>query len=144
MLPDALECPLGISIGISIDIHTQRHHLEGLQIGLRYLQNHEIWLFWTYLQIHRFGPFWHAKIPPVSSYSRPHLQISTPFGTPFGDPRWSPSYPSSRVVPYVPPYPLYAPLGIRICVSRIHHTPIPSPRVSRRVSRTLQIPEIRP
>ena len=122
MLPDAQECPLGISIGISIDIHHQRHHLEGLQIGLRYLQNPEIWSFWTYLQIHGihgFGPFWHAKIPPVSSYSRQVIQISTHLVTPFGHPRWSPSPPTLYVVPYVPPHPPVCPSG---------HTPYVYPR----------------
>ena len=76
-----LECPLGIPMGTSIDIHHEMDHLEGLQIGLRYLQNPEFGLFWTYPWNPRYHgnrpiwPFWTSEIPPVSSYSRLHIHI---------------------------------------------------------------------
>ena len=112
------ECPLGISMYLLIQSTPYDTIWRGLQIGLRSVQTPEIWLFWTYHQIHDLDPFWHAKTPPVSSYSHLYIQIWTPFGTP------------QEVLSQHPPicgticttlYPCM-PFGIHhMCIHTIHH-----------------------
>ena len=134
-----LECPLGTSMGYHMISPSQRHHLEGLQTGLRYLQNPEFRPFWTYHQIQDLDHFGHTKIPPVSSYSHLYIQIWTPFGTPFGDPG-GPIIPSYHpVVPYVPPILPICPFGISygcihrytICGHHLRWSPGGSPEPSK-------------
>ena len=111
------ECPLGISIGISIEIYTIWHHLEGLQIGLRYLQIAQIWLFWTYPWNPRYHgnrpiwPFWTSEIPPVSSYSRLYIHIWTYSGTPLAPSVATCGIPRVHGTPYVLPYTPRMPFG---------------------------------
>ena len=110
-----LECPLGISMVYHMIYTPQRHHLEGLQIGLRYIQIPEIWLFWTYPwnpRYHEIDPFQTSEIPPVSSYSHHYIQIWTYLGPHLGTPRGPIIASSYSVVPYVPPYSRVCPSGI--------------------------------
>ena len=133
-----LECPLGISMGTSIEMYTLGHHLEGLQIGLRYLQIPEIWLFWTYPWNPRYHgnrpiwPFWTSEIPPVSSYSRLYIQIWA-----YSDTLWEGIWPPLDTLwvhgtPYVLPYTPRMPFGHIHGISHDIHTCLlytsPSPR----------------
>ena len=111
------ECPLGISIGISIEIYTYQTIWRGLQTGLRYLQNTEIWLFWTYPWNPRYHgnrpiwPFWTSEIPPVSSYSRLYIHIWTYSGTPLAPSVATCGHLVVYGTPYVLPYTPGMPFG---------------------------------
>ena len=140
-----LESPLGISIWISMISTPPYHHLEWSPGCLRYLQNPEIWLFWTYPRIHgfgHFGPFWTSEIAPVSSYSRLGFQIWAHLGHVLA-PLWSVWY-SVWVcgMAYATTGPLECPLGMSICIYCGMVYDMTSDIMSQEVSGYLQIHEI--
>ena len=140
-----LECPLGISIWISMISTPPYHPLVGSPGYLRYLQIPQIWLFWTYLRIHGFGHFGMFRTSgntTVSSYSRLHIQIWAHLGHVLA-PLWTVWY-SVWVcgMAYATTGPLECPLGTpyRYTCGMVYH--ITWDIMSQEVSGTLQIHEI--